>query len=155
MASKTSPSARDRNHAVDVLAIEGLHVAVTEIKNKNEIRDQRIEILEKHAQQMQSIPATVSGLNAKVDGLQENMLREVDGLRQQQKAHKDEMSNKVDAGFIAVGVSITALGTKVDGMQVRDTRIAGIRDFLFNFGAFLVGTAAVGLFIIEIIKLLK
>ena len=132
-----------------------LEQTVSDVQQRSDLHNQRLEILEKHAREMQTIPATVSGLNTKVESLERSMVREVDGLREQQKSHKEEMGKQMTAGFNAVHDSITELGKNVDGMQTRDTKLDGMKDFVFTVGAFIVGFSAVGLFAVEVVKFFK
>ena len=52
------------------------------------VHHERIGIVEKATASMSLLPQAVSALNQRVESLDTSMKREVDGLREQHKAHK-------------------------------------------------------------------
>jgi hypothetical protein len=83
------------------------------------VHHERIGIVEKTTASMGLIPQTVSALSQKVDSLDTSMKREVDGLREQHKAHKVDTEKKMNEGFATIGNKVDSIMHKVDGIVLR------------------------------------
>ena len=114
---------------------------LADVEQKVALHHERIGVLEKAAANMSLIPQTVAGLSQKVESLDISMKREVDGLREQHKAHKIDTEEKMKEGFHVV------IGTKVDNLVLQNaTQNAtqkGWWQVLQVIGSILVGTALI------------
>jgi hypothetical protein len=124
---------------------------VDSIEKTVAMHHERIGIVEKATASMSLIPQAVSALNQKVESLDTSMKREVDGLREQHKAHKADTEEKMNEGFTKIGTKVDSVVHKVDGIVLRsatDTaRQRGWWDVLQVTGQILLGLAVIGEFI--------
>jgi hypothetical protein len=127
---------------------------VEALEKKSDLDSARLELLEKSTASMSSLPATVASLGQRVTDLDKSMIREVDGLREQQKAHKKETTENMERGFKEVGGKVDTLAAEVSqnaqaaGQQ--SARQKGWWDVLQVVGSCLVGFAL----ILEVFKAL-
>ena len=100
-------------------------------ERKLEVHGGRIEVLEKNAANMASLPSTVAALGQKVESLGERMTRENDGLREQQKSHLQTLENTIEKkqlqtedqlekGLKDLGGRIEDIGQKVGTLVMQD-----------------------------------
>jgi hypothetical protein len=101
----------------------------------------RIEVLEKHATNMSSLPATVAALGQKVESSEKAMIREVDGLRAQQKAHKEETARRIEDGFNQMGSKINEVSKSVKDLEVTKVVQKAWWQVLEKLGQIAVGAA--------------
>jgi hypothetical protein len=106
------------------------------VEKGHAVHHERIGILEKTAANMSMLPSTVSALTQKVESLDVSMKREVDGLREQHKAHKEDTERKMNLGF-------EEIGGKVDSLVLQSATQKGWWQVLQVIGSGLVGFALI------------
>jgi hypothetical protein len=151
--SKKKPPAASLADVIRV--VTGLDDTVAVLEKDNGVTKSRVGMLEKHAQEMQSIPAAVSGLNAKVESLSSSLNREVDGVRQQNIAHKEELMSKLDLTSSTIGDGMHTLSVQVGVLIEKDKKAATIKQFLLKAIAYIGATLASAAAIAEIIRAIK
>jgi hypothetical protein len=124
---------------------------LTEIEQKVAVHHERIGIVEKATASMSLIPQTVAALAQKVESMDTSMKREVDGLREQSKAHKEDTEKKMIGGFTEIGVKVEQIGTRVDAMATKNVqqsaRQKGWWEVIQATGQILLGLAVIGEFL--------
>jgi hypothetical protein len=121
---------------------------LTSIEGKQAIDHERIGVLEKQASNMSQMPATVAALGQKVESMNSSFIREVDGLREQQKAHKKETIDLLQNGFRTLGeaeaLHRSALETKiVNAIAIKDAKEAGWWQIIDRLGKILLSVAII------------
>ena len=129
-----------------------IHERTGALEKKGAVDHERITVLERQSATMAALPGRVDALTQQVTGLDKSMIREIDGLREQQKAHKEETAQDMAKGFDAVSKSLAGLGNKVDGIVLKDIRSDGVWAFVYKAGASLVGFFGILLAIVETLK---
>ena len=121
---------------------------LTDAEHKLAVHDGRIGILEKTAASMSLIPSTVAALGQKVESFGTQMVREIDGIREQHKAHQQQTEEKMEKGFTSLGSKLEALGGKVGGIALQDAaqsaRQKGWWDVIVLTGQILLALAVIG-----------
>jgi hypothetical protein len=135
-----------------IKVVTGIDETVATLEKDSGLTKSRVGILEKHAQEMQSIPAVVSGLNAKVESLSSSLNREVDGVRQQNIAHKEELMSKLDLTSSTIGNGMRTLSVQVGALVEKDKTSSLIKRFLLKTSAYIAGILAAGAAVAEIIR---
>src|ERR1700685_1295301 len=110
------------------------HERLDALEKKGGVDHERISVLEHNFQNMNGLPATVAALGQEVKSLDASMKREVDGLREQQKAHKIETAEMIEKGFALVGEQVQSIGRKVDNLMVTDIRQKSWWELIEKFG---------------------
>ena len=130
----------------DELLKIGLHnrERIIAIEKTQALDHERISVLERQAQNMAALPTTVALMGAEVKSIKESMLREVDGLREQSKAHKADIKHDMDAarGDIKKDMdsAIDVISQKIDAREVRQR---GWWDVIELLGKLVIGAAVI------------
>lgn len=99
--------------------------------------------LEKRADAMRDIPQTVAAVSAKVDGLEKSLYREVDGLREQQKAHKEEAAKSMEETREKMDEGFSSINTVLGSINNSLARRGFYKELFTNVGSALVGLAVI------------
>jgi hypothetical protein len=115
-----------------------LHKRTGALEENDATRSQQIAALEKKASDM-------SGLPARVEALERSVIREVDGLREQQKSHQETTSRNMIDGFASISTkvdeSVKAIGEQVKTLAASAAARKSIRDFLQTMAQIALGAA--------------
>jgi len=100
-------------------------------------------VLERQSATMATLPGRVDALTQQVTGLDKSMIRELDGLREQQKAHKNETGENMAKGFLDIGIKVDAVVKKVDQTVLREATQRGWWQMMQVLGSVLVSVAVI------------
>ena len=115
----------------------------SEVEKKVSIHHEQISVLEKQASNMSAMPTTVALLGAEVKSIKESMIREVDGLREQQKAHQNTTAENMKHGFKEISEKVDGVVSRVNGVVLVNARQRGWWDVLQTIGGILLGLAVI------------
>ncbi len=118
------------------------------VEQQTKIDHERIGVLEKQASNMAQMPATVAALGQKVESMNTSFIREVDGLREQQKAHKEQMTTTLQDGFKSLSEEESRhrseLESKIlNAIALKEARAMGWWQVLELAGKIVVGIAVI------------
>jgi len=99
--------------------------------------------LEKQASNMSALPTTVALMGQKLESLDKSMIREVDGLREQQKAHQITTAENMQKGFKEISDKVEGVVARVNGVVLVNARQRGWWDVLQTIGGILLGIAVI------------
>jgi hypothetical protein len=120
-----------------------LHERTGALEQKGAVDHERISVLEKYASNMSTLPATVSALGQELKSLDISMKREVDGLREQQKAHKNEAAANMEKGFEEMGKKVDGVISTVNNTMLREATQRGWWQTLQVLGSIVVAVAVI------------
>jgi hypothetical protein len=118
------------------------------LESKVDVHHERIGVLEKSFHAMSSLPTQMAAMGQKVEGMEKSMIREMDGLREQQKAHKVETSETLERGFASIREQEKqhkeSLSSKFDNViALQQTRQSAWMKTLQTIGQILLGAALI------------
>jgi hypothetical protein len=114
-----------------------------DVEKKVSIHHEQISVLEKQASNMSALPTTVALMGQKLESLDKSMIREVDGLREQQKAHQITTAENMQKGFKEISEKVDGVVGRVNGVVLVNARQRGWWDVLQTAGGILLGLAVI------------
>jgi hypothetical protein len=120
---------------------------ITGVEKSAALDHERIGVLEKQASNMAQMPATVAALGQKVESMNTSFIREVDGLREQSKAHQIQTEQKMEKGLKDIVEKVEGIGGKVSAIVLQDAKQSATQrgwwQVLQAIGSILVGSALI------------
>lgn len=111
----------------------------------------RIGALEREMTALRQIPEKVAAVSEQVANLSTSLFREVDGLRAQQKSHKDDATKDRDEYQAEVKLALKdqkdwmiKLWDKVNALTMQNAKQDGWKQTLITFGQIIIGLAVIG-----------